>query len=356
MRSLLILGFSIIILAANQLSALAQTRQPTNAEIKRLRQEFRQIINLKQKDKSYANYIRDRRTSQEKQARASFIDAWSKTEPGLAPFFGVWGGYETARHIYPSNIKGRVCVIKTGEGYGSFDVGVLSNGVIKTNSGEVLFKEGNYLAPVSIKNGRFVVNLVNDIPLNSPTSLEPLTQLLNYIFELPDKSNIAQQFNAADCTNLKPGQQSNTWGNSTNSSKRIIAQVVFDVYEYESLSNKTRLGLPEKDELGHFIMGKKDIQQLSANKWFSIITFQDGFIRPAILQRAKKIIINYFAKDYQVIKLIKVAEGRYILNSEHDPVEGGDDYYDIDLTNINSPIFKQIDLATAQRLGKNKGN
>jgi cob(I)alamin adenosyltransferase len=45
-RSLFILGFSLITLGVNELSVLAQTRQPTNAEIKRLRQELEQQIRV----------------------------------------------------------------------------------------------------------------------------------------------------------------------------------------------------------------------------------------------------------------------------------------------------------------------
>ena len=283
-RSLLILGFSIITLAANQLSVLAQTRQPTNAELKRLRQEFQQIINLMQKDKiAYGNYMRDRRTSQEKQARESFINAWSKVEPGLAPFFGGWGGYETARHIYPSNIKGRVCVIKTGEGYGSFDTGVLSNGVIKTNGGEVLFKEGNYLAPASLKNGRFVVNLVNDIPLNSPRPLEPLTKLLDYIFKSPEKNKVAQQFNAAGCTNLKPGQQSNTYIDNNCQPNHHLSQ---------------------SDLFGIFY--KSEFKAKSKSYWFYSGKYQDGsaiycisqpgFKQPRPLNELKPIQFHFIKK------------------------------------------------------------
>jgi hypothetical protein len=202
--SLFILGLSLMTLGVNQLSALAQTRQPTNAEIKRLRQELQQDIRLIKNNSTGASYLQDTRTQLEKNTRESFVSAWSKTEPRLAPFFGIWGGYESVRHIYPSNIKGRVCVVKTGEGYGSVTTGIFSNGVIKTNVGEVLFKEGNYyLGAALLKNGKFVSDY-GEIPLHSPSPLEPLNKLLNYIFEPSEKNQISQQFKAAGCTSSLP--------------------------------------------------------------------------------------------------------------------------------------------------------
>ncbi|MFN7415148.1 MAG: hypothetical protein ACK5RT_14845 [Dolichospermum sp.] len=90
-RSLFILGFSLITLGVNELSVLAQTRQPTNAEIKRLRQELQQQIS-----NVGAGSLQDRRTQVEKKTRESFVRAWSKTEPELAPFFGRWVGYENS--------------------------------------------------------------------------------------------------------------------------------------------------------------------------------------------------------------------------------------------------------------------
>lgn len=85
---LFILGFSLVTLAANHLSVLAQTRQPTNAEIKRLRQEFQQHIRRTKNNSTGASYLQDRRTQVEKNTRESFVRAWSKAEPGLAPFLG----------------------------------------------------------------------------------------------------------------------------------------------------------------------------------------------------------------------------------------------------------------------------
>ncbi|MBE9257510.1 MULTISPECIES: hypothetical protein [Dolichospermum] len=218
-RSLFILGFSLITLGVNELSVLAQTRQPTNAEIKRLRQELQQQISRTKNNNVGASYLQDRRTQVEKKTRESFVRAWSKTEPELAPFFGRWVGYENSSHIYPSNSKGRVCVFETAEGSGRLTTGVFSNGVIKTNIGEVLFKEGNYyLGSALLKNGRFVGNN-SEIPLHSPRPVESLSGLLEYIFEASEKNQISQQFKAAGCTSSLPNSSANTQPQNKNVSK-----------------------------------------------------------------------------------------------------------------------------------------
>jgi len=217
-RSLFILGLSLITLGVNELSVLAQTRQPTNAEIKRLRQELQQQIRRAKNNNVGAGYLQDRRTQVEKKTRESFVRAWSKTEPGLAPFMGIWSGYENSEHIYPSNTKGKVCIVSTGEGYGSLTTGILSNGLIKTNGGGVLFKEGNFLGFALLKNGRFVSNN-GEIPLHSPRPIEPLNRLLEYIFEASEKNQISQQFKAAGCTSSLPNSSANTQPQNKNVSK-----------------------------------------------------------------------------------------------------------------------------------------
>ncbi|MFB2917757.1 hypothetical protein [Aerosakkonema funiforme] len=202
-RSLVGLMVSLVVLGAGSLPVLAQSqRYPTVTQMQRLRQEFRQFIRLTQTDQVGANYILDRRTQAERQNRESFVRAWLNIEPEAAPFFGSWSGFEEIRHIYPSNVRGRVCVITTGEGYGSVSLGFVSNRQIRTNNGEVIFKEGNYLGVARLDNNKPVITL--EIPLNSPRPLETTTQLREFIIEVQDKNRVVQQFNAAGCTASRP--------------------------------------------------------------------------------------------------------------------------------------------------------
>ncbi|MTJ14792.1 hypothetical protein FJR11_19875 [Anabaena sp. UHCC 0187] len=145
-------------------------------------------------------------------------------------------------------------------------------------------------------------------------------------------------------------------------SNNIPGKVVFDVYDMSKGTgvitnyNGENPNVPRQDNLGYSITGQRNIEQLSKNQLFSVLILQDGFVRLAILQPGQKSKISYVGKDYRLQKLIKVGERRYILNSEHNPNEGGDDYYDVDLRTINSPTIKQIDLAAAQRLGRSSRN
>jgi hypothetical protein len=124
---------------------------------------------------------------------------------------GIWSGYEQSEHIYPSNTKGKVCIVSTGEGYGSLTTGILSNGLIKINGRKImLFKEGNFLGSALLKNGRFVSDN-GEIPLNNPRPIEPLNRLLEYISEASEKNQISQQFKAAGCTSSLPNSSANKY-------------------------------------------------------------------------------------------------------------------------------------------------
>lgn len=202
-RSLLGLMVILTVFGTGSLAVFAQSqRYLTAAEMQRVRQEFRQLIRLRQNDQIGANYIQDRRTQAERKNRELFVRAWSNLEPEAAPFFGSWSGFEEIRHIYPSNVRSRVCIFTTGEGYGNLSMGFMSNGQILTSNGEVIFKEGSYLGVAKFDNNKPVITL--EIPLNSPRLLKTATQLREFIFEVQDKNRAVQQFNNAGCTTSLP--------------------------------------------------------------------------------------------------------------------------------------------------------
>ncbi|MDB9372324.1 GUN4 domain-containing protein [Nodularia sphaerocarpa] len=239
MRSLFILGFSLVTLAANQLSVLAQTRQPTNAEIKKLRQEFQESIRYYKNNSTVSKYVEDRRTQAEKNERESFVRAWSKLETQLAPFMGRWYGYESGRYIYPSNTKGRVCVVVKTEGTATLNTGVLFNGVIRQNNGGLLFKEGDFLGAALLEKGRFIRDY--ETPFHHPRLLQPLTKVLDSLYRASpsEKNQLAQQFKAAGCTTsittLKPKNTSNTNSSLVSAIKNAIGNSFsefFDRIEY----------------------------------------------------------------------------------------------------------------------------
>lgn len=205
-RSLIGFGVSLAILGTGSLPVFAQSqRYLTNVELQRMRQQFRQVIDSNRQNEASANYIRDRRTPAERQKIQSFVGAWSKVDPAVAPFLGSWSGYEEVSHIYPSNVKGRVCIIVTGEGSGGFSLGSVSNEQIRTPDGEVIFKQGNYLGRAIFQNNK--PKLIDVIPANNPQSLEPVQRISSYISDFQVKNVIIQQFKAAGCTASPPNKR-----------------------------------------------------------------------------------------------------------------------------------------------------
>ena len=192
------------------LTPLAQNTSAKNAELQKLRRELKQGVESRKKISVAAVYIEDRRTQTEKQARNSFVAAWSKVEPNLANFMGAWVGYEDVRYIYPSKTKGRVCIIKNVLGDFSFTTGKSLGKAIQTDNGEVLFKEGNYLGTAILKNGRLTSNY--DVPFHSPTPLSALPKFLNLVDSASVISGnsyrnlIQKRFKDAGCTSQKPGR------------------------------------------------------------------------------------------------------------------------------------------------------
>jgi hypothetical protein len=203
-KSLLSFGLVLASFAVTPLATLAQGsgKFPTSAEMQRLRQDFQRVIRSHQSNPQSRVYIQDRRSQSEKQSRESFVRAWSQTEPQLAPFLGNWSGYEENIEIYPSRTKGRVCIVTTGEGYGSLSLAFFSNGAIHDNKGAVIFKDRNYLAFARLQNGKFQV--FDNTPLNSPMPLQSIEKLGEYILDLKQRNLVFQQFRNASCTTSRP--------------------------------------------------------------------------------------------------------------------------------------------------------
>jgi hypothetical protein len=189
------------IIIASSVSA-APERYPTNSEIKTLRQQFRLQIARMKSDKVGNGYIRDRRSSIERQTRNSFVKSWNKVDPSVALFLGSWGGYEDTYHIYPSKKRQKVCIIRTGEGHAGFTTGTISNGNVLTEERVVLFREGIYLGSVNIYKGK--PQIATDIPYNSPTLPKSVVEMTSLSFEETEKNSIRQGFKENGCISSIP--------------------------------------------------------------------------------------------------------------------------------------------------------
>jgi len=198
-RNLLGLGISLAILGAGALQVLAQSGSfPTNAEIQGLRQEFRQD------SPNLGKSLKQIEPTSEIKSQESYIRAWSRVNPIIAPFLGEWVG-DSTWVIFPSYKKGRVCLVEyihDAHGGASFSLGTISNGKLRTN--QEFFINGK----LRIKPEVFVkrrAELLQVYPNSNPKKKFQFVALIsrrasgNSSFE-----NIRQKFNAAGCTTALP--------------------------------------------------------------------------------------------------------------------------------------------------------
>lgn len=182
-------------LSINYLPSFAQSeRYPTAAEIPGLRQKLRQQI----RDIESTGQVTDNRNLAERQSRESFVRNWSRIDPAIAPFLGEWGGYEESLAVYPSNTRGRVCLIYIGIQATDFSLGNISNGVIRTSDREVILKEGDYLGIGVVMNNK------PDIPVAAPYHFSRFMQPAREFAKLSaatteEIEQVVRKFNAAGC-------------------------------------------------------------------------------------------------------------------------------------------------------------
>ncbi|MCW5312976.1 hypothetical protein GTQ43_03650 [Nostoc sp. KVJ3] len=203
MKRVFILGFSLVILGSNQLSAVADNRQPTNTEINQLRQELREEIpKLRTYKKTGPENWSDYRKTSEIQTQEDFVRTWSRIAPTVAPFLGEWQGQEAWLMIYPSRVKNQVCIIfMPGDTEDvKFAVSSVSNKQIRfqlSGKPNVIIKEQEFLG------------LIDVLPEDNRAKLwlHTYPKLLKHPSSQIYKRNTAKilsQFNAAGCTTSKP--------------------------------------------------------------------------------------------------------------------------------------------------------
>ncbi len=96
-------------------------------------------------------------------------------------------------------LPNKVCIIDTGEGFGGFRTGTLSNGAIITNDGWTLITNQKYIATYRFENNQWIYSS-NEVPLNSPMPLKSVNTILNDVYEVQEKNNIVNGFSANGCT------------------------------------------------------------------------------------------------------------------------------------------------------------
>lgn len=199
------LGLSIIALKVCSLPVFAQSaseRYPTTTELVRLREKLRQQIRAIENGNEFKNF----RTLADKQRLASLVSAWAKVDPIVAPFLGYWSGYEESLLIYPSNTKGRVCIIYEGLGLNEIYFGNVVNGEIRTDEKETIIKEGDYLGVASVRNNQ------PDIFVTPPYMNPRITLLMSDFMSRgsmnrPDIAPMVRKFKASGCRDGLPSKR-----------------------------------------------------------------------------------------------------------------------------------------------------
>lgn len=217
-RSPCSLIISLTIITIGSLSVYAQSqRYPTNAEIQKIIREFQQRASSPPYSRECCGGTEaDRRTAAQKQPLESFVKAWSQADPSIAPFLGWWANNDGEIGVYPSKIRGRVCVIRASPlpSY-KFSVGSISNRQISLKgdlAGRVLLNQRN-----SIGNTFLLVAFVgsDNIARAAPGSdIYTYPELPQAPTKLPlskanpqENSRMIREFNAAGCTVSLPKQR-----------------------------------------------------------------------------------------------------------------------------------------------------
>jgi hypothetical protein len=206
---------SCAVLATGSLSVFAQSqRYPTDAEIQRLIREFQQRASSRPYSRECCGgWEADTRTAAQRQPLESFVKAWSRVDSTVSPFLGWWTNNDGDIGVYPSNVRGRVCVIRAslGPSY-KFSVGSISRGKISLSgdlTGRVLLNQRN------MSGNTFL--LVAYVGSDNTARAAPGSDIYTYP-ELPqaptklplskanpqENSRMIREFNATGCTVFLP--------------------------------------------------------------------------------------------------------------------------------------------------------
>jgi hypothetical protein len=210
-QSILSLIVSFAVLATGPLLVYAQSqRYPTNAEVQQIIREFQQRASSPAYSRECCGGTEaDRRTAAQRQPLESFVKARSQVDPTVAPFLGWWTNNDGDIGVYPSNVRGRVCVIRASPGPSyKFSRGSIDQQHIRLTgelAGKVLINQKNPSGNVFL--------LVAFVDRDNVARAEPGSDIYTYP-ELPkdpiklgvsranpqENSKIIREFKAAGCT------------------------------------------------------------------------------------------------------------------------------------------------------------
>ena len=199
------------LLGLNNSLAFGQTKY-SSAAIEQARAKFKaELQSLQNSD--MARYISDRRSPAEKQARNNFVNAWQKVDPDVAPFLGQWIGQEISWNIHPSSTEGRVCIMMNIFGAMYVETGKVIDGNIYTETGGVIFKEGDYLGIAAPLNNNFFSGK-SQFPFRHPTTPRK-ADIDENIEDINKAKRVIQKYKDAGCTSSLPSNSTASSSSNT---------------------------------------------------------------------------------------------------------------------------------------------
>ena len=187
------------ILTANSVKVLAQTnfeRYPTAAELQTLREKSRAQIR--------SGEMGNIGSSVDDKERTAFVREWSRVYPGIASFLGEWSGSEEAYAVYPSNTRGRVCLIYIAPTDIDFSVANLVNGQLRSDDKNVMLQEGNFLTFAYVTDNKPDIYMP---PFSYASVPQPVREFAQKsAASAGEIDQVIRQFNAAGCTASLPSR------------------------------------------------------------------------------------------------------------------------------------------------------
>lgn len=177
-------------------------RYPTQMEIQQLVKKFLQQASQPKPEGSPCclGSERDPRSATTKRKISSFVKGWGKINPDIAPFTGRWINNNAVVTVYPTKVKGRVCVILSGVQEDFFTTGLFSQGHIKLQDGELagraLILQRNKSGTPFLLSAGIYANVPNFTIYGLAYTPDAPAEFLSPA----TKANILQQFKLAGCS------------------------------------------------------------------------------------------------------------------------------------------------------------
>lgn len=206
----------------------------------------------------------DRRSPAEKQARNNFVNAWQKVDPDAAPFLGNWLGYEVSWNIHPSDTKGQVCIMIGIFGAMYIEMGRVVDGNIYTETGGVIFKEGDYLG-VAARSNSGLVGSSSPRPFRHPTALRKPV-IYEDIKDRYQAERVIQEYEQAGCTASLPGSSTSTQSRKPTAAAIEQARTQFKA-KLRSLENNHYHNQMSSFISNHLSPEQKQAQNNFVNAW-----------------------------------------------------------------------------------------